>query len=164
MRDAVGFSEARGDRVTVRQGAMQAAPVIEPPPPAPWWQAAWVYRSAREGLGVLALALIAVIAPWIADDPLSFDPLERLRRPSGEFPFGTDEFDALDVAADVLGRDLPRACPGLRGRDRGPHRRVPDHDRGRGATIDHRIQILARQDQRGGAGHEIGRTSCRERV
>jgi flagellar M-ring protein FliF len=66
VRDAVGFSEARGDRVTVRQGAMQAAPVIEPPLPAPWWQAAWVYRSAREGLGVLALALIA----WLLIRPL----------------------------------------------------------------------------------------------
>lgn len=65
VRDAVGFSEARGDRVTVRQGAMQVV-TIDPPAPAPWWQAAWVYPSAREGLGVLALALIA----WLLIRPL----------------------------------------------------------------------------------------------
>jgi flagellar M-ring protein FliF len=65
VRDAVGFSEDRGDRVTVRQGAMQAVS-FEPLPERPWWQAAWVVPSAREGLGVLALALIA----WLVIRPL----------------------------------------------------------------------------------------------
>jgi len=40
--------------------------------------------------------LVALIAPWIAGDPLGFDPLNRLKRPSEPFWFGTDQ----------LGRDV----------------------------------------------------------
>lgn len=65
VRDAVGYSELRGDRVTIRQGAMQTV-TFEPLAATPWWQAAWVVPSAREGLGVLALALIA----WLVIRPL----------------------------------------------------------------------------------------------
>lgn len=48
-----------------------------------------------------ALAVLALIAPWIADDPLGFDPLNRLKKPSAEFMFGTDQF-GRDVYSRVV--------------------------------------------------------------
>ena len=45
---------------------------------------------------ILTFALTAILAPFIAGDPLSFDPLNRLKKPSELFLFGTDQ----------LGRDL----------------------------------------------------------
>ena len=46
---------------------------------------------------LLALAIMAIFAPWIApDDPLAVDPIAALMPPSTEHPFGTD----------TLGRDM----------------------------------------------------------
>ncbi len=64
----------------------------------------WARRNPTIVIGstiLLALVVLAAIAPWIADDPLGFDPLERLRRPSAEFLFGTDEF-GRDVYSRVV--------------------------------------------------------------
>jgi flagellar M-ring protein FliF len=106
VRDAVGYSAERGDRVTVRQGAMQVE-TFEPLAAAPWWQADWVMRSAKEGLGVAALALIA----WLLVRPL----INNLMRPMpvhGEIvasreqqaQFQEDSFNASHELANTLSR------------------------------------------------------------
>ena len=59
----------------------------------------WLRRNPTiiAGSAILVFfVVIALIAPWIAGDPLGFDPLARLKRPSAEFWFGTDQ----------LGRDV----------------------------------------------------------
>jgi len=59
----------------------------------------WIRRNTTVVVGTSILAVfvvVAFIAPWIAGDPLGFDPLRRLKRPSAEFWFGTDQ----------LGRDV----------------------------------------------------------
>jgi peptide/nickel transport system permease protein len=59
----------------------------------------WIRRNTTVVVGTSILAafvVVALIAPWIAGDPLGFDPLRRLKRPSAEFWFGTDQ----------LGRDV----------------------------------------------------------
>lgn len=64
----------------------------------------WVRRNPTIVIGAVilgALAVLAAIAPWIADDPLRFDPLDRLKRPSAAFPFGTDEF-GRDIYSRVI--------------------------------------------------------------
>ena len=45
---------------------------------------------------LLAMAIVAVAAPWIAPDPLRLNPINRLKPPSETFWFG----------ADFLGRDI----------------------------------------------------------
>ena len=45
---------------------------------------------------LLAMAVVAVAAPWIAPDPLRLNPINRLKPPSETFWFG----------ADFLGRDI----------------------------------------------------------
>src|SRR6185436_811406 len=60
---------------------------------------AWARRNPTIVAGsaiLLFFVAVALIAPWIAGDPLGFDPLYRLKRPSAEFWFGTDQ----------LGRDV----------------------------------------------------------
>ena len=64
----------------------------------------WIRRNPTIVVGGTILALLvvlALIAPWIAGDPLSFDPLNRLKRPSAEFWFGTDQF-GRDVYSRVV--------------------------------------------------------------
>ncbi len=64
----------------------------------------WVRRNPTIVIGTTILALfvvLALIAPLIANDPLSFDPLNRLKRPSAEFWFGTDQF-GRDVYSRVI--------------------------------------------------------------
>jgi peptide/nickel transport system permease protein len=64
----------------------------------------WIRRNPTIVIGSAILGLfiaVALIAPWIAGDPLSFDPLNRLKRPSQEFWFGTDQF-GRDVFSRVV--------------------------------------------------------------
>lgn len=107
VRDAVGFTEARGDRVTVRQGAMQQVVALEPPAAAPWWQAAWVQRSAREGLGVLALALIA----WLVIRPLlkNLTAPQAARAPATALPVNvtSDDGEGPQRSAALTALDKP---------------------------------------------------------
>ncbi len=48
------------------------------------------------GLLLILITLAAVLAPWIARDPIAFEPINRLKSPSAEFWLGTDS----------LGRDI----------------------------------------------------------
>jgi peptide/nickel transport system permease protein len=50
---------------------------------------------------LLTLVAIAVLAPWLAGDPLQFEPTNRLKRPSEAFWFGTDQF-GRDVYSRVI--------------------------------------------------------------
>ncbi|HEY5634283.1 MAG TPA: ABC transporter permease [Burkholderiaceae bacterium] len=55
----------------------------------------WMRRNPTIVIGSLILLFfvaVALLAPWLAGDPLSFEPLFRLKKPSGEFWFGTDQF------------------------------------------------------------------------
>jgi len=59
----------------------------------------WMRRNPTIVAGSAILAafvVVALVAPWLAGDPLGFDPLLRLKRPSAEYWFGTDQ----------LGRDV----------------------------------------------------------
>ncbi|MBM3569830.1 MAG: ABC transporter permease [Alphaproteobacteria bacterium] len=72
-------------------------------PQAPSW-GVWMRRNPTVvggGLILAALVGLAFIAPWIAADPLGFDPLDRLKRPSAAFWFGTDQF-GRDVYSRVV--------------------------------------------------------------
>ena len=60
---------------------------------------AWMRRNptiVAGGAILAAFVVVALVAPWLAGDPLGFDPLLRLKRPSAEYWFGTDQ----------LGRDV----------------------------------------------------------
>ena len=55
------------------------------------------------GGGVLLtlITLAALLAPWIARDPIAFEPINRLRGPSSEFWLGTDSL-GRDVYARMI--------------------------------------------------------------
>ena len=64
----------------------------------------WMRRNKTIVGGVLillALVTVAVLAPWLAGDPLQFEPTSRLKRPSDTFWFGTDQF-GRDVYSRVV--------------------------------------------------------------
>jgi len=78
--------------------------ISEPAPVARNRRLEWIRYNPTIVIGsaiLAALAVLAVIAPWIADDPLGFDPLNRLKKPSAEFTFGTDQF-GRDVYSRVI--------------------------------------------------------------
>jgi peptide/nickel transport system permease protein len=65
---------------------------------------AWVRRNPTIVIGVAILVVLvvsAILAPWLADDPLEFEPANRLKRPSDRFWFGTDQF-GRDVYSRVV--------------------------------------------------------------
>jgi len=81
---------------------MATAVLAVPRSVSPTWQR---FREALRrhptaivgALVLMAMVLIAVLAPWLGTtDPLALSPVERLRPPSGEHWFGTD----------MLGRDV----------------------------------------------------------
>ncbi len=53
------------------------------------------------GVILAALLVVALIAPWIAGDPLRLQPVNRLRPPSERWWFGTDQF-GRDVFARTM--------------------------------------------------------------
>jgi peptide/nickel transport system permease protein len=56
------------------------------------------------GSAILAfMAAVALLAPWIAGNPITFDPVDRLRPPSAEFWFGTDNLGRDVYARTVYG-------------------------------------------------------------
>lgn len=64
----------------------------------------WISRHKTIVGGLLILlflTLVALAAPWLAGDPLQFEPTNRLKRPSAEFWFGTDQF-GRDVYSRVV--------------------------------------------------------------
>ena len=64
----------------------------------------WVRRNKTivgGSLILLALLAIALLAPWLAGDPLQFEPTNRLKLPSDQFWFGTDQF-GRDVYSRVI--------------------------------------------------------------
>jgi len=64
----------------------------------------WIARNPTIMVGMAILVLLvamAVLAPWLAYDPLGFEPTNRLKRPSAEFWFGTDQF-GRDVYSRVI--------------------------------------------------------------
>ena len=55
----------------------------------------WIRRNPTVVAGIVILALFvaaAFLAPWLAGDPLAFEPTNRLKRPSEEYWFGTDRY------------------------------------------------------------------------
>jgi peptide/nickel transport system permease protein len=64
----------------------------------------WAWRNKTIVVGaliLLTLLAIAVLAPWLAGDPLQFEPINRLKRPGEQFWFGTDQF-GRDVYSRVV--------------------------------------------------------------
>ena len=81
-----------------------AAAVLAAPVPAASRTLDWIRRNPTIVIGSAILGLfvaVALLAPWIASDPLGFDPLNRLKRPSRDFWFGTDQF-GRDVYSRVV--------------------------------------------------------------
>jgi len=75
-----------------------------PAPPLASRAFTWMRRNPTIviGTGILAaLVAAAACAPWLAEDPLNFEPTNRLKRPSAEFWFGTDRF-GRDVYSRVV--------------------------------------------------------------
>jgi peptide/nickel transport system permease protein len=65
-----------------------------------------IRRNPTIALGVVllvALAAVAVLAPWIAGDPFRQAPIQRLRPPSERWWFGTDQFGRDVFARTVYG-------------------------------------------------------------
>lgn len=64
----------------------------------------WLRHNPTVVIGtaiLLVFVVIAMIAPMITGDPLAFDPLNRLKKPSAAFWFGTDQL-GRDVFSRVI--------------------------------------------------------------
>jgi peptide/nickel transport system permease protein len=69
----------------------------------------FVRRNPTIAIGTALLAVmvaVALLAPWIAGDPLAITPIDRLRPPSARFWFGTDHLGRDVFARNVYGARL----------------------------------------------------------
>jgi peptide/nickel transport system permease protein len=55
------------------------------------------------GLILVFMAAVALLAPWVAGDPIRFQPIDRLQPPSAAFWFGTDNLGRDVYARTVYG-------------------------------------------------------------
>jgi flagellar M-ring protein FliF len=62
VRDAVGFDEARGDRVTVQNVGFLPAVIADAPADVPAWQQPQVQALIRHGFGLLAIVVLIFAA------------------------------------------------------------------------------------------------------
>jgi peptide/nickel transport system permease protein len=72
------------------------------PAPAPFRPWRFIRRNPTLVAGSVILAFmatLALLAPWIAGDPLLMQPVQRLKAPSDQFIFGTD-----NLCRDVFAR------------------------------------------------------------
>ncbi|GAB4356746.1 MAG: flagellar basal-body MS-ring/collar protein FliF [Gammaproteobacteria bacterium] len=59
VKEAVGFSERRGDSVSVINASFAPPEAVEPVPEAPLWEQPWFWSVAKQAGGVLLVLLIA---------------------------------------------------------------------------------------------------------
>lgn len=102
VRDAVGFDEARGDKVRVASIDFLPPPVIEPLEATPMWKDPGNISMARQGFGALLVLLVA----FFVLRPL----MNSLLKPSAMSLLGSAEpamaGDRLTLSASA-GRDAP---------------------------------------------------------
>ncbi|MDH5545452.1 MAG: flagellar basal-body MS-ring/collar protein FliF [Gammaproteobacteria bacterium] len=61
VREAVGFSEQRGDSLNIINAAFQISQDIPPAPSGPLWEQPWFIDLAKQGVGVLAVLVIILL-------------------------------------------------------------------------------------------------------
>lgn len=63
VKNAVGYNEARGDTISVVNSSFAPAKIIEPLPPVPWYEQAWIWTASKTlagGLFVLMLLMLVI--------------------------------------------------------------------------------------------------------
>jgi flagellar M-ring protein FliF len=86
VREAVGFDEARGDRINVINASFREMEAVPPLPAAPLWQQPWARELARYGIAALGFALLVLLVlrpvlKSLASVPGSAEPAAGLPAP-----------------------------------------------------------------------------------
>ena len=119
-REAIGFSEARGDSVTVFNRAFQPPEELPEVEPLPLWEKDWFWTMVRQsliGLAVLALVLM-VLRPAVKrlDPPRAAGSLARLDSSDEESDEERDRMKALGHGDGEKGKGGTAALPSSIGR------------------------------------------------
>ncbi len=98
IKEAVGFNEARGDRINVVNTSFISLPELEPMPDQSIWQKEWFWRTAKWLLaaGAFVMLLISVLRPLMH---ASSSPAQ-LPGPTGE-----NDVDGQLASGSMLGED-----------------------------------------------------------
>jgi flagellar M-ring protein FliF len=113
VQEAVGFDEARGDRVNVVNASFREIQQPEPLPAPPMWQEPWardLIKQAGAGIGILLLVLL-VLRPAMKSLtrlPLSPSPAAALAPPKGASS-GAQGLPAAAAAPPTLESSLESA-------------------------------------------------------
>ncbi len=123
VRDAVGFDEARGDKVRVASIDFLPAPAVEPVEAEPIWKDPGTIGMARQGLGALLVLVVAffilrplmnsllrpapVVLAGTADPGMAGDRLTLSAATAREAP---DYDKQVAVARSLVGQDPRRAA------------------------------------------------------
>ena len=116
VREAIGFSAARGDSLEVMNMPFNAKPDVVTQPSMPWWQDRQLLAMAQNALKYLLLAVVAwivwrkFIKPMIAQIP-DMKPVRVADARNGDIAgdLGVDDPQGVDLSANLnAGRTLRR--------------------------------------------------------
>ncbi|MES1928615.1 flagellar MS-ring protein [Salinisphaera dokdonensis CL-ES53] len=116
VREAIGFSAARGDSLEVINMPFNAKPDVVTQPSAPWWQDRQLLAMAQNALKYLLLAIVAwfvwrkFIKPMLAQIP-NMAPVRLADARNGDIAgdLGVDDPQGQDLSANLnAGRTLRR--------------------------------------------------------
>ncbi len=117
VKEAVGFSELRGDTLQVANVAFLGVQALPPAPPAPLWEQPWFVQLAKQAIAILSVLLMV----WLVIRPV----LRALTHK--EAPEEAAEGAAQGAAAAGEGPEaVPAGSEGDEGEGEGEHKSLPD--------------------------------------
>lgn len=108
IKDAVGFSVQRGDRINVLNAAFSVMDEPEPLPEEPIWKQAWVLDLAKQVFGAIAVLILvfSVLRPVMRELAQKGVDMKNFAGKLGHVVMGDDDDDTVTLSGKETARQI----------------------------------------------------------